>query len=293
MSRAVWSYSSTGTTEGTPEHATVEMGNGPGPRAGAGLRRCGFSQFKGRRKNNFRFSLHRFDGVVPFGQGAVGCEPGLVATAPARKETQVEIATRRYRAVCAMAGLSCFLVLGCNDDSGNPTAPTTTDSAPMFQAGHSLTLQPGERYTVGTAVNVTLPAASGGNPPLTYRVSPSLPNGLVFNAGTRTITGTPTTEQSRREYAYTATDSDGDSATINFGITVVAARGTGPSSTCVVGQELRPGDSCTVGSDRFEVLSDGRGRYGCCITAGTGVNINRFVANRIGGTNNWRVERVP
>ena len=29
---------------------------------------------KGRRKNNFRFSSHRFDGVVPFGQGAVGCD---------------------------------------------------------------------------------------------------------------------------------------------------------------------------------------------------------------------------
>ena len=28
----------------------------------------------GRRKNNFRFSSHRFDGVVPFGQGAVGCD---------------------------------------------------------------------------------------------------------------------------------------------------------------------------------------------------------------------------
>jgi len=65
------------------------------------------------------------------------------------------------------------------------------------------------------------------------------------------------------------------------------------SSACVVGQVLRPGDSCTVGSDRFEVLSDGRGRYGCCITAGTGVNINGFVANRISGTNNWRVEQVP
>ena len=190
-----------------------------------------------------------------------------------------------------LLGLSCLFVMGCGDE-GSPLSPTGTDSAPTFQSSHSLTVRPGERYTVGTAVNVILPAASGGDPPLTYRVSPSLPAGLVFSAGARTITGTPMTEQARREYGYTVTDRDGDSATINFGITVVAAA-TGGSSACFVGQVLRPGDSCTVGSDRFEVLSDGRGRYGCCITAGTGVNISGFVANRISGTNNWRVEQVP
>ena len=89
-------------------------------------------------------------------------------------------------------------------------------------------------------MTVILPAASGGNPPLTYRISPSLPAGLGFSAAARTITGTPTTEQSRREYAYSVTDSDGDSATINFGITVVAAP-TSSGGACFVGQELRPG----------------------------------------------------
>ena len=32
---------------------------------------------KGRRKNNFRFSLHGFDGVVPFGEEAVRCDAQL------------------------------------------------------------------------------------------------------------------------------------------------------------------------------------------------------------------------
>ena len=29
---------------------------------------------KGRSKNNFRFSSHGFDGVVPFGEDAVRCD---------------------------------------------------------------------------------------------------------------------------------------------------------------------------------------------------------------------------
>ena len=205
--------------------------------------------------------------------------------------------TTKDLAVASLMVMTGLMVVGCGDDNSlapsSPTAPTTTDSAPQFQSG-TLTLQPGERYTVGTAVNVTLPAASGGDPPLTYGLSPSLPSGLSFNAAGRTISGTPTAESSHTEYAYTATDRDGDSATIRFGITVVRAPTTGSSSgTCFVGQELRPGDSCTVGSDRFQVLSDGRGRYGCCITAGTGININGFRASRISGTDNWRIDALP
>ena len=33
-----------------------------------------FADAKGRSKNNFRFSLHGFDGVVPFGEEAVRCD---------------------------------------------------------------------------------------------------------------------------------------------------------------------------------------------------------------------------
>ena len=37
-------------------------------------------------------------------------------------------------------------------------------------------------FTVGQSVGtVTLPAATGGNAPLTYSLSPALPNGLTFN----------------------------------------------------------------------------------------------------------------
>jgi len=96
----------------------------------------------------------------------------------------------------------------------------------------------------------------------------------------------------------TATDPGGLSATLTFRVTVTAGtNGDGVVTThagaCRVGLTLGPGGSCDVGSDRFEVLSDGRGRYGCCITGGTGINVNGFRANRISGTNDWRVDALP
>ena len=191
--------------------------------------------------------------------------------------------------------MGCLIAAGCSDDGGGstPTSPTpSSDVAPSFPRGHSLTVRPGEEYTVGMAVNVTLPAATGGNPPLRYSITPALPSGLTFNAGARAITGTPTTPQSHAEYTYQVDDADGDTAAIGFGITVVAAR-PAASGACFVGQELNPGESCTAGSERFEVLDDGRGRYGCCITAGTGITVGGFSAKRISGTDTWRIEAVP
>ena len=63
-------------------------------------------------------------------------------------------------------------------------------------------------YEVGTAIApITLPEVTGGGtPPFTYALTPALPAGLVFDAATRTISGTPTEVTSAAEYAYVATD---------------------------------------------------------------------------------------
>ncbi|MCY3732332.1 MAG: hypothetical protein OXF98_13415, partial [Rhodospirillaceae bacterium] len=105
----------------------------------------------------------------------------------------------------------------------------------------------------------------------------------------------------RADVRVTARDPGGLSATLTFSVTVTGGSGTSTgggvvtthAGACTVDLRLGPGGSCDVGSDRFQVLSDGRGRYGCCITAGTGININGFRANRISGTDNWRVEALP
>ena len=76
-----------------------------------------------------------------------------------------------------------------------------------------------QTFEVGTYVHLTLPAATGGTGPYTYSVS-ALPAGLNFDAGTRVISGTPTTATPATPVTYTATDATGDSASLTFTITV-------------------------------------------------------------------------
>ena len=108
------------------------------------------------------------------------------------------------------------LLAGC--DSVNPFSPGDEDLQPSFAA-----FVPSQTWTVGVAVHTSLPAASGGNPPLTYGLSPELQAGLTFDAAARTISGTPTAVQSATAYVYSATDDDDDTASTQFQVTVVAA----------------------------------------------------------------------
>ena len=76
-------------------------------------------------------------------------------------------------------------------------------------------------YTAGVEiVPVVLPEARRGEGEVTYRVS-ELPRGLLFDAATRTISGTPEdTTDGAVEVSYAAEDSAGASATATFCITV-------------------------------------------------------------------------
>ena len=78
-----------------------------------------------------------------------------------------------------------------------------------------------QSWTAGTAVAaLTLPAATGGDGELSYRLRPELPSGLALDAGTRTLTGTPDTAQGSRQYTWTVRDADGDEARLTFAIEV-------------------------------------------------------------------------
>ncbi len=89
-------------------------------------------------------------------------------------------------------------------------------------------------WTVGEAVDVRLPAATGGDGPITYRLSPALPAGLSFEAKARTITGTPTEAVAKTRFTDTATDADGQTGQLHFRVTVQAAEVTHRSRALTV-----------------------------------------------------------
>ena len=94
------------------------------------------------------------------------------------------------------------------------------DAVPTFEDAGI----PDKRYVQNLPIDMeTLPAASGGDGALTYAISPPLPAGLVFDPGTRQLSGTPTEPQTATRYTYTATDIDStspDSASLTFTVTV-------------------------------------------------------------------------
>ena len=91
-----------------------------------------------------------------------------------------------------------------------------TNALPEFASGSSLD---DRTFTFGEPIDaLTLPAASGGDGALTYRLSPPVP-GLSFDAAERRLTGTPTVI-GIYAMTYTAADADGDPVTLDFAITV-------------------------------------------------------------------------
>ena len=103
------------------------------------------------------------------------------------------------------------------------------DIAPMF---HQSVQVENQSYIKGTEIDLRLPAATGGNGPLSYSLSDSngnLPMGLSFNGSRQQLSGTPAEAQEATIYTYTATDADrntrpNDESTLTFTIKVTAKR---------------------------------------------------------------------
>ena len=93
-----------------------------------------------------------------------------------------------------------------------------SDTKPVFSGTVS-----DQTYTVGTEIStLTLPSVTGGEAPLTYSLTPTVP-GLTFNASTRTLSGAPTTAGTHT-MTYKVTDARSNTDTETFTITV---EGTG------------------------------------------------------------------
>ena len=101
-----------------------------------------------------------------------------------------------------------------------------------------------QTYQVGTEIaELQLPSAVGGSDPHTYRLSPELPSGLVFDANARTLNGTPTMVTAQTTYTYDVTDAAGFARSQDFSITVEAqalALASIPDQTYAVDEQITP-----------------------------------------------------
>ncbi len=97
------------------------------------------------------------------------------------------------------------------------TISVVDDAQPTFGAA----AVDGQTWALNTDVGgIQLPAATGGNGGLTYSIEPSLPPGVSFDAGARTLNGAPTIAFPETTYTYTARDRDGDATALTFTIAV-------------------------------------------------------------------------
>ena len=148
---------------------------------------------------------------------------GLVWTPPQDGTTGGTIAGTP--AVTAPAAVHTLSVTDADGDRATLefSLEVTTDAQPTFGTAHA----PSQRYVQGVEIEpLTLPGATGGNPPLAYTLSPALPKGLVWTPpgdGTTggTIAGTPAAVQGPVRYTLKARDADGDTAALRFTLEVV------------------------------------------------------------------------
>ena len=113
----------------------------------------------------------------------------------------------------------------------------TTDAAAVALSFGSETID-NQAWIVGTDDTITLPEATGGTGAKTYSLSPALPAGKVFAAGTRVLDGNPTGRFSVETFTYTATDADSNTVELMFTAVVTAPAITIPNipnQTWIVG----------------------------------------------------------
>ena len=116
-----------------------------------------------------------------------------------------------------------------------------------------------QTYTIGQAItDLTLPEASGGTAPISYELSPVLPDGLAFEASTRIISGTPRQVRAAATYTWTAT-SGNETVTLDFDITVRAGVPLGvPTLTLSASTVTYTDTSADDSFDAFEFMATPR-----------------------------------
>ena len=176
-------------------------------------------------------------------------------------------------------------VPGGGGGTNRPPRPTGSIPAQTLSAGGS-----------AASVNVARYFTDPDGDRLTYTARSSRTGVVRASVSGGTVTLTPVAAGTAT-VTVTARDPDGETATQSISVTVQRSGGEG--GACRVGQELGPGDYCTVdipgvnvGTNRFDVRSNGQGCYGS-ICSGRSLNLSGFRASRIAGTSRWRIDALP
>ena len=101
-----------------------------------------------------------------------------------------------------------------------PVEPPPTVTPPNKTPSFSTTISNKSWKRNKAISSFRLPAATGGDGTLTYSLNRALPNGVTRS--NFTVRGTPSALKASTQYTWTATDRDGDTASLSFYITVVA-----------------------------------------------------------------------
>ena len=148
---------------------------------------------------------------------------------PDRDEHQAEVGTTMFDPGTLAPGTQYFWRVDAINAVGTTEGAVwsfTTAGVADTQPSFGMRTVGNQSYTENTAIApLTLPQASGGNAPLTYRLTPAVP-GLTFNASLRQLTGTPIASGTYH-MSYTVSDTDADVDSLTFTVTVAAEVTTG------------------------------------------------------------------
>ena len=151
--------------------------------------------------------------IASYAWAQIGSDPAVVLDDATAAQPQ-------FTAPAVTSATNVTLELTVTDDDGDTDSDRVLigigNNPPNLPVSYHL-----PDATVGVAYSHTLPAAIGGNAPLTYSVTGSVGDGMAFNAGTRVISGTPTTSGSNT-FSLLVSDADGDTDSAeNFVLTVL------------------------------------------------------------------------
>ena len=161
-------------------------------------------------------------------------------------------------------GTSSFVIQGV-DSSDVPYTVTASRQITITTGAIAVSISGNPPAgTVGTAYSTTL-QATGGTAPYTFSVtSGALPTGLMLNAATGVISGTPSAAGS---FTFTAQakDSTGTTASASFSVTITA--GNGGALTLTTG--TLPNGTVNTPYNATVGVSGGTAPYTCSVASGT------------------------